>query len=55
MATSTIVFSCYHLTITYHDYDDECQPGYLDGDYYTHRWITFGCNTDLNDRVLDFV
>ena len=55
MATSNIVFSHYHLTITYHDYDDECQPGYLDGDYYTHRWITFGHDANLNNLVLDFV
>ena len=55
MANSNIVFSHYRLTITYHDYEAESQPGYLDGDYYTRQQITFGPNADLNDRVLDFI
>ena len=55
MANSNIIFYCYRLVITYHNYDDEWQPLYQDGEYFTRREICFGRYADLNDLVLDFI
>ena len=55
MASSNIIFYRYRLVITYHNYDDEWQPLYQDGEYFTRREICFGRYADLNDLVLDFI
>ena len=55
MANTNICFYEYSITVTYHDWDDESQPGYVDMPYFKKRRLTFGPDADRNDANFDFM